>query len=188
MRPRVDRVDAPRVGEHRHAAQRAHRVDEQQRARLAAEVAEPGQRLVHARRRLALAEEQDGGLVLAQGRRDLVLGEGLARLALELDGLGAEARAHVQHALAPDARVADDDRLARLEQVRDAGLHPAVARARHHQDVFGVGLFFVCGGGRARFVFFGGVWGFSSGGGRVSGEGNKARARARVRERERVWE
>ena len=52
----VHGVDAPRVAEEGHAAQRAHRVYQQQRAVRMAEVAQPGQVLVHACAAVALCE------------------------------------------------------------------------------------------------------------------------------------
>lgn len=77
---------APHLVEHeRHAAEAADSVDQQQRAGALAHVAEAGEVLVHARRRLALAEEQHRGLVGLQRGGQLLQAEGAARVRLELD-------------------------------------------------------------------------------------------------------
>mmetsp|Transcript_19465 Transcript_19465/g.49518 ORF Transcript_19465/g.49518 Transcript_19465/m.49518 type:complete len:350 (+) Transcript_19465:536-1585(+) len=129
LRARVDRVNAPVVREQRHAAQRAHRVHQQQRAVLAAQLAQARQALVRARRRLALAQEQQLGLVRGDGRLERVVRERLAQRRPDLHHVAAEAARHLGDAVAPDARGAHHHLVARLHQVGDAHLHAGVPRA-----------------------------------------------------------
>ena len=114
--PRVRGVHEPGVSKKGDATQRCHRVDDEERAGLPACRADAGERLVHAGGRLALDEEGDRRPLLVDGSDDVGRGDSLAgRRGLHLHNLGPKPASHVGHAVAPDARVDDQNLISTLD-------------------------------------------------------------------------
>jgi hypothetical protein len=115
---------------HRDAAERRHRVDDEQRPVVVAELAEALERLLRSRRRLGVDERHGLDLaVLLQRLLDALDREHLAPGHLELHELAAAAADDVRHAHPEDAADADEDGVARLDHVDERRLHARRPRA-----------------------------------------------------------
>jgi len=106
---------------------RARAVEDDERVRVARRRRDRLDRLARAGRRLGVDERDGRGPdALDRGAHRVGL-EDASPLGVDPRHARAEPRRDVAHALAEDARDADHDVVAGLEEVREAGLHPARA-------------------------------------------------------------
>ena len=119
----------PAVDFDRHAAQRRHGVDQQQRPAVVHQLGDLLDRLPGAGRGFGHHDADHLGLRLRQGRFQVVRRENLAPGAFDFRDLGAGALGDVDHPPAEHAVDADHHRVARLDQVDDRRLHAGRAGA-----------------------------------------------------------
>ena len=137
LRPAVADVDPPVVDPQLAAGERGDRIGEQQRPVLMRDPRDLLERLKHARARLAVHNGDDlYPPSVLQRRLDPLRLDQLAPVRLDKRDLAAAAPHHVRHPHREVPILADDDRIARLDDVVDRRLHPCRAGARNrHREV-----------------------------------------------------
>ena len=125
----------PAVEVHLDPAQGGDAVRHQQRVAPAHRGAECLQRMLAAGRGLPVDDGQQARVgVVVQGREQALVRDVLAPVRADLDHLGAAAPGDLGDPRAEVAAGSDDHRLARLDQVGEAGLHPRCPSRLQRQD------------------------------------------------------
>jgi hypothetical protein len=124
----VNGVDFPGIDIERYATQRRDRVHDQERSEFVAQLAELLDRLPGAGRGFGLDDGQHLGPNFAERLADAIQIEYLAPRRFDRGHGGAGASSDFDLALAEKSADADNDLVARLEQVDHACLHPGHAR------------------------------------------------------------
>ena len=135
LRAGASRVDSPLIDFYRHATQRRHAVDRDERPVAVRDLGDLGHRLPGAGRGLGVDQrDQLGGLFL-QLRLEALRSDHLPQRGLDDPDRRAGTRRHLGQALAEKADHADDALVPRLQQVEQDGLEPAAAGGRHRDGV-----------------------------------------------------
>src|ERR1035438_2026956 len=136
----IDGVDTPVIHAYLMPAETGHHVHYEQRIMFVDNISEAGERLMSASAGLGMDDAQQPGLRVAVERgADLCEGEDVAPRCFDDMDLGAATIHHVLHPGAEDAVDADDDFIARLDQVAGDAFHAGHAGAANGEGerVFG---------------------------------------------------
>ena len=136
---RAGGVHAPVVHRHRHAAQRGHAVEGEQRTVIARAARDRFDRLPGSRGRLGVDQRHELRGPAGELCRDTLRGDHLTERRLDGADDGARAARHLREPLAEVSNHAHDHLIAGLEQIQHDGLEAGAPRAGHRDRMMARG-------------------------------------------------